>query len=439
MKLDPRSITLAMSANPAWVPVLQTMAETGARAFGLDRNKGLRLAMGMEEILVFLSRILPGESIKITVGPDKSSVRAMFSLSAKSLDLSAMNVVAKLEGDEDDGHDLPLILASRISDSLDVNRIGQDIHLCLRQNHVYPTISPNLSKPGPVRAPLRVEDSPDPTLIAEGCARTLAAFPEGNLPPWFVRPGQAADLVASGDLHVAMAMDATDIPCALLSWHTLSERCVTFSGPWVFASGGNGVPLLLEHMLSILARSATVSLFNDPDATPPGLDFGKHGFEHLAFMPTPASMLGPSDPVPIWFRQLNEDNGLTVWSHPACVSFLEDIYGRLFLPRIIQAVVETGRHKGDRSLFAAELKPEMSEVIIRPLLDGFDNGENIQRHLQVLAKEGYERIFFSIDLAEGWQAALSGLLIEHGCQPLFVLPYGGRSDILTFVYVQPAT
>jgi len=77
-------------------------------------------------------------------------------------------------------------------------------------------------------------------------------------------------------------------------------------------------------------------------------------------------------------------------------------------------------------------------MLLRPLLDGADNAANIARHLCVLSGEGYRRILFRIDLAEGWQAALCGDLLEQGCRPSLVLPLAGRSDVLLMEYVQPA-
>jgi hypothetical protein len=215
---------------------------------------------------------------------------------------------------------------------------------------------------------------------------------------------------------------------------------VTFSGPWMLDECDQGLAPLLEHMLLALARTRVSCLFSNPDGTPSGLDLSTHGFELLATITR--TKQGDEQRIPVWFRHLREDEGLQVWAHPGCIPFLEQTYQRVFLPRTIQPVTEAERrHQGqnrDRSLFAAVMNREAEEMLLRPLLDGADNAENIARHLGVLSDEGYQRILFYIDLAEGWQAALCGELLNQGCRPSLVLPLAGRSDVLLMEYVHPA-
>jgi hypothetical protein len=196
-----------------------------------------------------------------------------------------------------------------------------------------------------------------------------------------------------------------------------------------------GIDPLLEYMLSSLARSSVCCLFSDPDATPPGLDLSGHGFELLAKLKRGG--YESAEPLPVWFRHLREDDGLRVWAHPSCIPFLEEVYENICLIRTIQPVESLKSRTKDRSLFATALNREKKEAVLRPLLDGWDNAENIARHLRVLRNEGFERILFRLDLAEGWQAALGGDLVEQGCKPTLVLPLAGGSDVLLLAYVRP--
>lgn len=435
------SITLGVPADPAWVPVLQSAAENAARVFGLAREKGLRLAMGMEEVLLYLARALPNAPISIALEQKPDAVSATFSLAAEGLDLSAMNLVA---GDEPtktpdaDGPALPLVLASRMSDGLHVFRSGPHVHLTLRQDQVYKRITPSLGGPALPCAPVRVESTTDAHRIAHACARLLGRFPAVELPPWASTPGRIADRAKAGELQVAAAVDDADRVRAILFWEYMSERSATFSGPWMLDACDRGLAPLLEHMLMFLARSKISCLFSNPDGTPGGLDLSAHGFEVLATI-TRTEQDGDQR-IPVWFRHLREDEGLQVWAHPGCIPFLEETYQRVFLPRTILPALDTvGRpqsHARDRSLFAAAMNRELGEIVLRPLLDGADNAENIARHLRVLRGEGCQRILFRLDLAEGWQAALGGDLLAQGCRPSLVLPLAGRSDLLLMEYVQ---
>jgi hypothetical protein len=430
---------LTVPADPDWVPLLQSAAENAARVFGLAREKGLRLAMSMEEVLLYLASALPGATVRISLEQAPGAVSATFSLTTDSLDLSAMNIVAEAEPNEH-GHVLPPVLASRMSDGLHVFRTGTHIHLTLRQDQVYKRITPAPEQAPLPCTPVRVESTTDIQRITHACARLLGRFPKQELPPWIAIPGKILDRSLAGELQVVVALDDADRVRAILFWEYMSEKSVTFSGPWLLDACDQGIAPLLEHMLLALARTKVSCLFSNPDGTPAGLDLSTHGFELLATITRTEQ--GRERRIPVWFRQLQEDEGLQVWSHPGCVPFLEATYQRVFLPRSILPVTDVERRPQsqaqDRSLFAAKMNREMGEMLLRPLLDGADNAENISRHLRVLRGEGYQRILFRIDLAEGWQAALCGDLLEQGCRPSLVLPLAGRSDVLLLEYVQTA-
>ncbi len=429
-----------MPADPDWVPLLQSAAENAARVFGLAREKGLRLAMSMEEVLLYLASALPGATVRISLEQAPGAVSATFSLTTDSLDLSAMNIVAEAEPNEH-GHVLPPVLASRMSDGLHVFRTGTHIHLTLRQDQVYKRITPAPEQAPLPCTPVRVESTTDIQRITYACARLLGRFPKQELPPWIAIPGKILDRSLACELQVVVALDDADRVRAILFWEYMSEKSVSFCGPWLLDACDQGIAPLLEHMLLALARTKVSCLFSNPDGTPAGLDLSTHGFELLATITR--SEQGRERRIPVWFRHLREDEGQQVWAHPGCIPFLEETYQRVFLPRTIQPVTDVERRPQrqtrDHSLFAAVMNRETREMLLRPLLDGADNAENIARHLRVLRGEGYQRILFRIDLAEGWQAALCGDLLEQGCRPSLVLPLAGRSDVLLMEYVQPAS
>jgi len=396
-------------------------------------------------VLLYLARVLPNVPITIVLEQEPVAISATFSLAADALDLSAMNLVTGAETPKaaqgSDGNALPLVLASRMSDGLHVFRTGSHIHLTLRQDQVYKRITAAPDEASLPCAPVRVETSTDVHRIAHVCARLLGRFQAQELPPWIAFPGRIADRAAAGELKVCTALDDADRVRAILFWEYMSEKSVSFCGPWMLDACDQGLVSLLEHTLLTLARTKVSCLFSNPDGTPAGLDLSTHGFELLATITR--SEQGRERRIPVWFRHLREDEGQQVWAHPGCIPFLEETYQRVFLPRTIQPVTDVERRPQrqtrDHSLFAAVMNRETREMLLRPLLDGADNAENIARHLRVLRGEGYQRILFRIDLAEGWQAALCGDLLEQGCRPSLVLPLAGRSDVLLMEYVQPAS
>ena len=63
---------------------------------------------------------------------------------------------------------------------------------------------------------------------------------------------------------------------------------------------------------------------------------------------------------------------------------------------------------------------------------GADAAANLAQHVKILSAEDLPNIFFEIDLACAWQAALTPALLNNGFSPRLVLPYGGRADVVVF-------
>jgi hypothetical protein len=72
------------------------------------------------------------------------------------------------------------------------------------------------------------------------------------------------------------------------------------------------------------------------------------------------------------------------------------------------------------------------------MLDGIDIAENLRRHVRLLTVDGFDRILFSLDLSESWQAAMGDILMTQGFSPAYVLPYAGNSDQVIFQYAAPS-
>jgi hypothetical protein len=130
--------------------------------------------------------------------------------------------------------------------------------------------------------------------------------------------------------------------------------------------------------------------------------------------------------------------GCRVWAHPDMVPFLKDTYERLFLVRTIQPYSHSGQQRPARSLFGTSLDQSNGQAMLWPMLDGIDIAENIRRHVLLLTAEGFDRILFSLDLSESWQAAMGGILMNQGFSPAYVLPYAGHSDQVMFQYAATA-
>jgi hypothetical protein len=187
---------------------------------------------------------------------------------------------------------------------------------------------------------------------------------------------------------------------------------------------------LMDSFLGRIARTDALCLLNRYGT--PELPAGY--FEPLgsidAFLPD-----GTRRPWPFYYRQLKEDTGCPVWTHPDLEPFLKVQYDRLFLARSLKVSAYAGEERPPHSVFAARFVRPRNLVNLVPLWDGVDVSLNLAEHLRILKAEGLGNIFFEVDLAFAWQANLTSALVENGFQPRLIIPYGGRADLVIFQHM----
>jgi hypothetical protein len=437
MKPDETGLKLELTADISWIPVLQGVVESSAPILGLDANKALRLSMACEEILLHLSACAPGVGVGITLNGKPAQMAATFVFKSDTSDLWAMNLTAanEITVDPEKGLDqMGLLLASRMVDHFSISLADGRVRIILYQDRSYPEITPVTAVPGRLKEPLSIDPQPEPAAISQGCAQVLAQYPGHLYPSVFITPGKVTDLIAGGQFTMAAAMDQAGSMAGLIAWETVSEKTIRFYGPYLFVDDPGEIPrLLIDHLVNCAARTPALILYSD--MATPALPAGD--FEVLASFDQ-----NQTDTLPIkktlWFRHLREDMGCRVWAHPSMAPFLKETYDRLFLLRTIQSFSHSGQQRPVRSLFGATLDKETKQAMLWPMLDGIDLCQNIRHHVRMLQDGGFDNIFFSLDLSQGWQAALGGDLMENGFAPVYVLPWAGHSDKVVCRYVDPA-
>jgi hypothetical protein len=422
-------------ADAVWVSLAQKAAEHGAGVFGLPSAKALRLTMGVEELLLYLAQAIPGQDVRITISGRSTHVAAEFEFASEGMDLSALNITSGAAHDEDDIFvSMPLLLASRMTDGFSVERMGERTRIALRVDRVYQEVEPGPGVRREVRGAVSVIPAPEAAVMVDACARVCGLYPVHLVPVWFRTPGKVVDMVDSGEMGFLVAVDESGATCGMICWETPSKESVAFYGPYTFTESPDVSRLLVEELVRTVGRTSVKVVFSHIATE----DLSGHGFEPLARVTYYAATGEAPSVLPIWYRHLREDFGASVWAHPDLVPFLEERYDELVLMRDIRPTSGMGERVNDASVFSTKLTRELNEAVLRPMLNGVDNAENLERHLAALRKEGYQNIFFQVDLSSGWQAALGGDLLAMGFTPAMLLPHGGQSDVVMFQYVEPA-
>lgn len=425
-----KSISLRIQAEVAWIPLATSMVELGGATLGLDTAKTRRLTLATEEIITHLVSTAPGTEILFTLKPGGWHVLAQFSFKADPSDLWAMNIVPQTDvsvhGDMDN---VGLLLASRMVDDFTLELKQGMVHLNLRQDRTYSQAVAVPETRRDVKGSLDIAKNIEPALIKVACSKALNHYPAHVIHPSFTWPGKFADMVAQGDLDVAIITDESGALAGMICWQSNINDSISFWGPYTFVQGDQAGSLLTEHLVHRVARTQAVGLFSEmATAELPTGDFELLG--HVSFTQENGNKLRQD----CWFRHLQEDVGATVWSPASLVEFLEEVYEEQVLMRNIQVIDKQEESIPERSLFSAHLQPEIGQVSFIPMVFGSDAKECIEHHVTTLVADKYTNIFFRIDLGYAWQTALADHLMENGFAPKLVLPYGGKSDVVVFQY-----
>ena len=430
--LEQPTISLCLYTDSLLLPVATAFVEKGAAAMGLGRHESLSLTLATEEIFSCICRQgQPDHEVGIDLVNGGYYVKVEFELRGTAFDMHAFNLTACVLPDDDKSlQDLGLLIASRSADRFYVSQeTAKGLCLSLVKEKVYPP-----AEDGPVGRPvamgryeIRPPDAEELKLLARGARR---GYPGRVVPGQFSYPGKVVDMVASGEYHAAVAVgDAGRIGGGIV-WHRMGAKMVECYGPYTFTPQPDEQMAvdLLEGCIHAIARTPhTLGLISR--LAPRSLPLAH--FEYLGSL-TVSDENGAPVELPAYFRQMHEDSGTSSWSHPSLEPFLREQYHRLVLPREIRLTENSGETKSPCSVLRTEIDRLRSEVILRPVVPGVDQEQNLRNHIALLRKESFSNIFFAIDLARPHEVEFTPALLSSGFQARLVMPYGGEGDLVIF-------
>ncbi|HOC60786.1 MAG TPA: hypothetical protein PKN70_12590 [Smithellaceae bacterium] len=431
-KIKSRLLMLAVNAEKSNLPVLTRFVESTTKVSGMLRDECLSLSLATEEIFLYLCKfVCPDKPLEVHCHNGIYYVRISFSFSAKKLNLSGLNIVgAGIRDPEEDIGAIGLLIASRSVDHLDVKvEENNRILLSVTKEKSYPAYEEKHPVPG--QAENLVTETPDTAKLKVFAAMTSQYYKSPYIPSFFSYPGKLVDMVQSGEYIAFVSLNEKREVAGGIVLNFWSEKILQMYGPYCFVKAREREigEALLNACLVRLARTKAIGLFSIwglPEAL-------QNHFENLGTLSFYLDGKLRTDVAP-FYRLLHEDPGLEVWCASSLRDYLERQYRQLALARMIKTSLHMGETISGASLFSTEMHRNQSVVILRPLLAGNDYEENIERHLRFLLDDHFVNIYVELDVGIPWHAGLTDPLLANGLQPVFIMPFAGKADLVIFKY-----
>ena len=427
-------VSLRLHLDQALLPLATSFAENAGLAYGLGKPEALRLTLAVEEIFSYLAEVVESQQddgiLTMEAIGRVYCVELRLGFNIKEMDLRLLNFASHYSPDDESSLDqLGLLLASRTVDQFFLSETPDGgMELQLTQEKVYPAAAEQ--EPPPCRALEEFEIiRPEVGQVKEAARLLNTCYENSYYPGAYTLPAKLADLVQSNEVGASLAIDRHGNVGGIILWRFDKRSSIRSYGPYVFGQP-DPQPMaraLVEAAINSVAKSNAVGLI----CRYPTSELPVEYFEYLGdldfFDPE-----GAKRPWPLYYRQLKEDPGGVVWTHPDLNPFLKDYYDRLALARDIHLYQSDGESRPDFSVISTHLDRVQGHITLRPMLDGADAAENLERHLALLKAESISNIFCNLDLGLAWQSNWVPALLQMGFSARLVLPFGGKADLVVF-------
>ncbi len=363
-------VTLNLQADLIFLPVATSFVEKAAAAFGLAEPEALSLTLATEEIFAYLcGAAAPGKEVLMKCRGGGYYVDQEFLFEARDFNMKAFNLTASVSMDHQETMDeTGLLIASRMVDRFQFFEEGKTLRLILTKDKSYPSLS-DLSAPDDKTLESFSVRSPDAEELKLFVRFAQKRYASPVAPESFNFPGKVADMVACGEYRSAIAADQAGHIGGGIVWRWDGIRLVEFYGPYILGSPNPGMSqALIDSCLSNVARVGAVGVIcRYPTPELPAEYFEPLG--SLIFRNEENALVELTS----CYRHLEEDLGLSVWSHDSIEPFLADTYNRLAFAREIKPVRSGGESHSAFSVLSAEFDRGAGQVTLRPIWWGADS------------------------------------------------------------------
>ncbi len=413
-------VLMTVPAEEAFASVAAQAVQGAGEAFGMPGPIGLALALASEEIIAFAARCgNKRHPVSLICRDGRYRMVVELSIAAADFEPRFFNLPRQVSIDnEDDVKELGLLLTARAVDSFSLSVEGGELRMVLDKLRPYTTLPS-----GPLAASGTGAWSLQPVTtdhLARLC-RIISCI--SGTPSFLLQPGRVIDMVEIGELAGCVAERSDGSIAGGILWAAGGDRVIEVHGPYLEPGANAAAEPLVEACLMALARSTTVGVI----CRNAGMDFPEHLFEPL----------GIHQNERVFYRELQEDMGALIWVDPGIEPFLAETYHRLGYARQMTRFVDNGQRIPSHSVIAVETLGDQGGAVLRPCLPGADVTNNVTSHRDHLAKAGLRWMVFEVDLGVGWQLSFVPGLLGSGFEPAYIIPNGGRGDLLMLRWLAP--
>lgn len=424
-----KMVELQIPLQADMLPVVVGCAEQTAQAFGFGKEERLSLSLAVEEVFAFLAaQGQENETLRLICRHGGYYIEVACIFACRALPTKVFNMTARLAlEDENSLAAMGLLLAARTVDRFRIEPEkdgGMGIYMTLEKH--YPPASPEADGGGLPASGFSLAEPGKEEL--KQFARFVTGFYRANAPDFCHFPGKLVDMIASGEYDAVLAKDAQGHVGGGFLWRYNGKMAECY-GPYIFTEQDNLNAVLIEGAVEKLARTGLLCMaIRQPTEHVPAGYFEPLG-EFCAVAPDGARQCYAA-----LYRQLEEDNGMTVFAHSQIEGFIRERYNLLALPRQLRTTVYEGEGRSADSAISTKLDRLQKTATLSPLVAGDDIADNLAMHVGALRSQGIKNIFFELDLGKAGEVQLVPAIAAAGFRPQLIFPWGGCGDVVVFFH-----
>lgn len=414
------TVKLNIPLQNDFLPLLLSYIEKSASAFNFPDPEIQSLMLATEEVFSFLVfNAKSSDNLLFVLKNKGSSLELVVKFAPQTLPVKALNITAKVIGKNKlPLNDMGILIAARSVDNLSL-KIDDDnkmIMTMIKKKSYHNIIIPkkyDISY-GNSFYPIDI----DLEKSQEFLSLIHDKYKESQIPDFLSMPDKFSDMINQGEFDGCFAQDENNNLAGALLWR-LSGKMIFGFGFYTFCKPEIVAKVLWKGCISRTAMINPYCCFiRNPTKNTPEEYFQKIDNAAYAFM-------------------ANDQENIPVFLAPPLVPFVQNFYQKLSISRQIYEKVINDKefhNLSDDSAFAADMDRKNKKVTLSLIWLGKDALKNLKEQAETLLNEGFEKIYFKLQIENSPHAIMGEFLLKAGFKPNLIIPWTEQGDLLYFLY-----